>query len=183
MLVDLMVAVLQKSETIGRSRGLQEFAHAPDVIRDPRCHRRRDSQRLMDPAEIEECEPKRVGCAKVLPLFTEGVREPCHAAHTHPNRKVLSLNMRCTNAGHIGLAVDRSSHRGRHFWWSVTRCAFPIRLIYLHDGGEVHALAQAVRDAVFVGRPTVCGDLKSSASGNAKFISELHRVLCGAASE
>src|ERR1700676_3299257 len=110
-------------ETAGRrpcsrcSRGLQEFAHAPYVIGDPRLHGGGYSQGFVYAAEVEECEPQRVSRSKVLPLFTESVRESCHAAHAHANRKVLPFDVRRGNASHIRLAMDRCSDRGSHFWW------------------------------------------------------------------
>jgi hypothetical protein len=79
--------------------------------------------------------------AKVLPLFAEGVSEPRHAAHSHADRKILSFDVRRANARHIGLAVDRSFDRGRHFWWSVARFAFAVGLVDLYDGCEVSARA------------------------------------------
>jgi hypothetical protein len=69
-----MVADLQRSETIGRSRGLQEFSYVPYVVADASGHRGRDSQALVYPAEIVERKPRRYRRPVVLPLLAESRR-------------------------------------------------------------------------------------------------------------
>src|SRR5436190_21654177 len=103
MLVDLMVAVWQKSVSIG-SRGLQQFAHTPNVIGDLCFHRRSHAQTLVDAAEIIESEPERDGCPVVLPLLTKSVRQPCKSSRSHADAQILSLNNRGANSFRIRVA-------------------------------------------------------------------------------
>ena len=52
------------SVSLGR---LQEFAHTPHVVRDPRFHRGRDAERLVHASEIVKREPHQDCCRVVFP--------------------------------------------------------------------------------------------------------------------
>jgi hypothetical protein len=80
------------------------------VIRDPPCHRRsarvRDLEALVDPSEVvvhEMADRRRV----VLDLLGEDVGQPSEAAHPHPHREVLALDV--TGGDPAGIRV---AHHG-----------------------------------------------------------------------
>src|SRR5690348_16814565 len=68
-------------------RRLQEFAHAPDVIGEPRCDRRL-CEATCEHARSYTAVPEHDRGAVVFPLLTETVREPGKAAKAYPQRKV-----------------------------------------------------------------------------------------------
>src|SRR5689334_6426919 len=72
---ELAVAYTNWENVQARSRGLQEFAHAPDMIANSRCHRRGRSQCLVDATEVIKREPDHDGRTVVLKLLAETVRE------------------------------------------------------------------------------------------------------------
>src|ERR1700681_2470694 len=93
MLVDLMVAVSGASAS-SRSHRLQQFAHAPNVIGDTSGHGRSNPKCLVDAAKVVEREPDHDGCAVVLKLLTETVREASESPKPHPYGEVLAFNVR-----------------------------------------------------------------------------------------
>ena len=72
----------------------QEFAHTPDVVRDPGSHRRRDSQRLVNSAEIVIREVQTERVPQVFPLLAEAQCQPSHAAHLGSDRQVAAFDNR-----------------------------------------------------------------------------------------
>jgi hypothetical protein len=70
-----VVVPSSKSSVQAESRGLQQLAHAPNVVGDPRSHGRRHAKRFVDAAEVVEREPARDGGPVILPLLPEGVSE------------------------------------------------------------------------------------------------------------
>ena len=68
------------------------------------CHRRRNSQRLVNPTEVVERVPQRNSVPVVLPLLAEGIRKAREAAIAHPRAKVVALHNRGTDAVWIRLA-------------------------------------------------------------------------------
>jgi hypothetical protein len=56
--------------------GVNKLADCPDVIGDPDRHRRRNSQTLVDPTQIEVGDIKAHGRDVVLQLFREAIRQP-----------------------------------------------------------------------------------------------------------
>lgn len=59
------------------------------MIRNPRSHRGRDSQRLVNAAKIVKREPAGYSGPVILPLLAEGVRQPCEAAKAHARAQLL----------------------------------------------------------------------------------------------
>lgn len=78
------------------------------MIRDARFHRRGDSQRLVDAAEIVIHEPDRHSSRVALDLLRECICQASEAANAHPHRKILPLNK--TSAHMFGVRV-----RAHHF--------------------------------------------------------------------
>ncbi len=99
----------------------------------------------MDPTEIVIGEPKRVGRLQIFPLLAESVCEPRHAAHSHPDRKVLAFNVRGTDE--IGIRVSHDD-----FWDRIHNLSGAVPLLAVRRGGidlnqlcEVNALIQEHR--------------------------------------
>ena len=55
------------------------------MIRDSRFHRWRNSQRLVNPAEVVEHVMQRNRMAVIVHFLTESICEPREAAHVHPH--------------------------------------------------------------------------------------------------
>jgi hypothetical protein len=157
-----MVAVWAIAETSqSGSCGLQQFANAPHVVSDPRSHCRGDSQRLVDAAEVVECERAGDGGPVVLPLFTEAVGQPCEPAEAHPYGQVLPLHDRCADAFRIGLTHDWDYLDGSNLGGRVPRFAFAccaVDLDELREAGQ--PIMQRARDRGSVRREAVRGDLE-----------------------
>lgn len=154
---------MQKSGTSGGSRGLQEFAYAPDVIGDPRCHRRSRAEGLMDAPEVIPAVPEHHGSAMVLPLFAEAIREPGESAKAHPERKVASLYYRSANAIRVRLTHNWDHLHGLDFGGTVPAFTLTRGAVDLDELGEVAAVVQRVADRRFVARESIARNLKSSA--------------------
>ena len=61
------------------------------MIRDPPFHRGRNSQRLVNPAEVVERVPERNRGQVVLSFFAERIRPPGTAGLSRPNRFRIPL--------------------------------------------------------------------------------------------
>lgn len=75
---------------IGQFRDLFQ---RPDVIADRGLHRWRDVQGLMNLGEVVEHIVQCHGAGVVCHLLTKAVRQPSKAAHVHPRREVLALDV------------------------------------------------------------------------------------------
>src|ERR1039457_7044470 len=131
-----MVEVLTASETIRGSRGLQEFAHAPNVSADASGHGWRHAKRFVDPAEIVEGEPKRNRCPMVLPFLRKRICEPGEPAHAHPRTEVAALHGARADAGRIGTAHNWDFLRGCDLSGAVAGFAFRRGAVHLDEHGE-----------------------------------------------
>jgi hypothetical protein len=137
----------------GRSRGLQQFPHAPDVIGDASGHSRDYAKRLVDAAKVVEREPARNSGPVVLPLLAEGVRQPSESAKSHARAQIVALNDGCADALRIGLPHDWDYLDGSNLGGRVPRFAFaggPVDFDELREAGE--PIMQRVRDRGSVGR-------------------------------
>src|SRR5712692_907144 len=101
-MVDLMVAVSGGSAS-SRSRGLQQFAHAPYVVRDPRSHRRGRAERLVDASEVVPAIPEHDRCPMVLPLLRKPVRQSGEPTKAHAKREVRPFHDGCADPLWVGL--------------------------------------------------------------------------------
>lgn len=86
------------------------------MITESRFHCWRDSQRLVDAAEIVVPEPKRDGGGMVFNLLRKGICEARKTSYAHPHIEILAFHERRANVLRIGVA-----HYGFHFA-SDTRC-------------------------------------------------------------
>jgi len=71
----------------------QQFLQCPDVIRDPRFHCGSDADRAVDSHEIVVGKIQGERSVVILPLLTEGVRQPSESANLHSHGQVLALDM------------------------------------------------------------------------------------------
>src|SRR5579862_5009170 len=98
---------------------LQYFPHAPDVVRDPRCHSGGNAKRLVDASEVIPAIPKRDRCPVVFPFLTESVREACETTHSHSEAEIGPLDYRSADALRIRTAHDRDYLHRLHFGGAV----------------------------------------------------------------
>lgn len=66
----------------------------PNMICNPRRHRRSHPQTTMNAAEILVCKMKGQGIPQISERFRERNGQPCESPHLHPHRQVLPLNKR-----------------------------------------------------------------------------------------
>ena len=87
------------------------------MICDPRFHRRRHAQRLVNPAEVVVRVPERHASLRPSgsPTFWKSIRETSEAAATHADAKVAALDDRSVDAGRIGISADWDHLHGRNF--------------------------------------------------------------------
>jgi hypothetical protein len=142
------------------SRGLQQFAHVPDVIADPRRHRGRYSQRFVDAAEVVESVPERYSGPVVFPLFAEGVRQPSESAGAHTDGKILSFHDRGANAFRIGIATNWDHLRTGDFGRAVAGFAFARIAVDLDEHRVIDVISESVRDGRSVRGKSIGSDLE-----------------------
>lgn len=102
-----VVAVFAKSESSRVvSRGLQQFAHTPDVIRNPSGDGRGHADGFVHAAEVIEGEPARDRSPVFLPLLAEGVRQAREAPRAHPDGQILPFHDTGADALRVGLTEN-----------------------------------------------------------------------------
>ena len=84
----------------------QKVRQIPNAISDSRFHGGRDAQGLVNAHEVVPREVQAIRGPQVLPLFTEGVRQPREPAHLHSDREVLALDVGRAHFRGIGVAHD-----------------------------------------------------------------------------
>ena len=77
------------------------------MIREPRFHRRRHPQRLVNAAVVVVHEVQRDGMTVVLQLLGKAVCQPRKPPHPHAHREVLALNVRRADVLWVRVAGDR----------------------------------------------------------------------------
>jgi hypothetical protein len=115
------------------------------VIGNSRFHRRRATQRLVNPAKIVERKPHGKSSPVVLPLFTEAISKPREAANAHPRAKVAALDNRSADTLWIGLPHDWDSLHGSHFGGTVA--ASPSLAV---DLDELHEASESIMNVVVI---------------------------------
>ena len=88
-----VVADVHAQVAIGSHSLHQQIADIPNRCCNPRLHRRRDTQRLVDAAKVVVSEMQAVSRPQVLPLFAEGIRQPSEPPHLHADGQILSLHV------------------------------------------------------------------------------------------
>ena len=114
----------------------------------------------MDSAKIVIGEVQAVSGPKVVPLFTEGVRESGEAAHLHSDGEVLAFDNRCADAARIRTAHNWDHLRAGDFRRSVPCFAVARRSIHLDDLGEVATVAEGRCDGGTVRSEPIASDLE-----------------------
>ena len=160
-----VVGDVQAPVAIGSHRLHQQFTEAPDPRRDPRFHRRRDAQGLVNSAEVVPSEVQAVRGPQVFPLLTERIRQAREAAHTHADRQVRALDVRGTDLRWIGIAHDWDSLRVRDIGRAVPALAFRVLRIYLDELREVATVAQGGCNRAHVGLESIGSDLEVLGAG------------------
>lgn len=84
----------------------QQFAHIPHVICNPRSHRRRDPQGLVNAAKVVKSEPARNSGPVVLEALAKRIGQTRETAKAHARAQVAALDNRSADAFGIGLPED-----------------------------------------------------------------------------
>jgi len=66
----------------------------------------------VNPAEIVVGKPQAVGSPEMFPFLAEGIRQPRHAAHLHPNREQVYLAELVSGGPHHGWIAHNSAGFG-----------------------------------------------------------------------
>ena len=127
-----------------KSRCLQQFPHAPNVIGDASGHRGRHAQRFVNAAEVAKTEPAGERSPVVLPLLREGVREPWKPAGTHADRQVLPLDVAGANFLRIGLPENWDHLHVDDLSRGVPALALASGPVDPDGLGEIHAILKRV---------------------------------------
>lgn len=120
-----------------------KLSQIPDMIGQSGFHRRGHTQRSVRPAEIIERKPQRVCIFQIRPFLAESVGEPRHAAHPHPDREILSLDVRCANPlviwhSDLGHDDDFNNFRWRVSLFAVACCRIDLLIEnYEKVNGEI----------------------------------------------
>ena len=139
-------------------------------------HRRGDTQRLMNAAEVVIHEVERERVLVVLDFLGECIRQPRKAAHVHPHRKILPFDKTCRNVPSVGPSVNDRRNRADAFRWAiaslfVARIA-PIELDQ-HRVVDLSSECQLNRSQVNV--VTVRGQLDAVGEPSRQIV---HEMLC-----
>ncbi len=85
------------------SRGIDQLADCPNVIRDPHRHRRGDPQAFMDAAQIEMCDIQAHGRDVIRQLFREPIGQSREPARGHADAQIAALDV---GRAHLTLRAD-----------------------------------------------------------------------------
>ena len=156
------VRLVADAATSGTLRGLQQFAHAPNVVRDPSGHRRSAAQRFVDSAKVVERKPARDSGPVVLPFFTEAIGKAREATKAHPQRQVAAFHNRSADALRVRTAHDWDYLHGLNFGGAVAAFAFARCAVHFDELGEVATVMQGGSDRGTVRPEAVRGDLEAT---------------------
>src|SRR5579863_3776275 len=114
------------------------------MVTDPRFHRGRNTEGLMNTAKIvvHEEESKRV--LVVFDLFRESICESGKAPHGHSHRKVLPLNVAGRDIAGIGPSGDRRSNCSNAPGWTVTAFRLGVGSVQLDQHRIVNVGAKGI---------------------------------------
>lgn len=157
-----MAAVSAKAENLrGRSRRFQQFPYAPDVIAYASGHRRRNSERFVNSAEVVEREPARNAGPVILPFLRECVCKSGEATIAHARAQVAAFDNRCADSFRIWISEDWDYLHRLNFSWAIPRFAFAPCAVDLDERRESsQAVMKSRSDRRPVRRESVGGDLK-----------------------
>ena len=91
------------------------------MVAHARFHRRSDTQRLMNPAEVVKHEIERQRVLVVFYLFRESVRQSRKPPHGPSHRQILALREACGNVPVIWIATDDGLASAHAHSWAVAR--------------------------------------------------------------
>jgi hypothetical protein len=164
-----LVAALTKAENNQiQSRSLQQFAYAPDVIRDSGGHCWRYTQRLVDTNEIVKTEPQSNCSPVVLPFLAESIRQASESPSSHAYAQILPFNNRGANSFRVGATHNWDHLRTGYFWGRVSVFIASCRTINLDELREIDAIPECRFNGRFVRLESIRGDLEFSPRGMAQ---------------
>ncbi len=95
----------------------------------------------------------------VLDLLTERVRQASEAAHVHPHREVLALDVRRADVFRIGIASDFFYLAPEAHGGAVARFVAGVRAVDLHEHRVIDIRAERILYRVQIGSVAVCREL------------------------
>ena len=142
-----------------RFRQCRDFLERPHVIRNPRCHRGCDSERLVDAGEVVVHVVERYGRFVVLDLLGEAIREPGESAHPHPHREILALDVAGTDMRHLWIAKPDDLLAAVADCRAVALLPFGGVAEVLHELRVVNLVGEGIDDGIEVDLVAVRGEL------------------------
>src|SRR5258705_5358687 len=88
------------------SRGLQEFLHRPDVVRESSLHRRRHAESLMYAAEVKKSHVEVNGGGQMFQRFAESQAQARKAAQVRSHAQVGAFDVRSADVCFIRVSGD-----------------------------------------------------------------------------
>lgn len=133
--------------------------NGPDVRGDPRFHRGRDAQRLMNANEVVVHVEQRDRVSMILDLLTERICQPREPADVHPHREVLPFDVTRGNVHRIWIAshgLDRATEaHGR----AVPLLRLRVRPVGLLEHCVIDLASKGILDGREIHLVTVRGQL------------------------
>jgi hypothetical protein len=106
----------------------EQFREIPDVVGDPRFHRRGNAERAMNAAEDVVGEIQAERGPVVLKLGADAVGQAGETPNLHAHGKILTLDVRGTNAARIRIAEN----------WDHPRLRLPLHSWIMIKGVQSH---------------------------------------------
>jgi hypothetical protein len=137
----------------------------------------------MNLAEVKREYEQGDGGFHVVPLAAESVRQPRHAAHTHPNRKIDALHMARANQGAVRVADLRLNDSALQFGRRVARRAFCHSSVNLNQLTIIDAGSQTERHRVWISGHAISRKLKLSQRGLVQLLDKDFSIYAGASAK
>ena len=130
------------------------------MIRNPRFHRRRNAQSLVNAGEIIVHIMQGDCRFVVLNFLGKCVCQPHESAHRHPHREILPFHMACRNVRFVRRAGDRGFACAYTLCWRITHFAtFRRGAVNFNQSCVINVRAKSIFNRVQIGLVAVCRQL------------------------
>ena len=124
---------------------IDNLSDSPNVVGDPGLHRRRNPERLVNPAEIIMHEVKGNGVLEVIDFLGKGVSQSRESAVHHSDSQVLPFDVARGNMLHVRIAHHRLFACADTICGAVSDFAAFLRsAVQLHKHGVVNVDSQGI---------------------------------------
>ncbi len=127
--------------------GIQDAQHLgnrPNVVCDSCFHRRGDTKRLVNATEVVMHIVNGDGRDVILNFLRERIGQPREAAHLHPHREILALNVARRNMLRVRIARDNYFAASDALRRAVTRLTLTVRAVQFDQHGIIHVGAERI---------------------------------------